>query len=234
MAAASTTSQTSMPMRSHSIAISLTSAMLTERKMFSSSFVSSATSGVETGTTASQTVRYSALARSRQRGVSPPTTFGRRADRVVGAAGVDPLGREREVEGRAGLQAGLLEQRRQAVARRARVGRRLEHDELALLQHARERGAGGDQRLQVGLAVLVERRRHGDDDRVDCVEVGVVRGRAQPLANAGQALGRARPRCSCASPRARRSSTGRRRGRSRRGRPRRTRRPGAARRSRAR
>ena len=53
--AASTTSQMSMPMRSASIAISLTSAMLTERKMFSSSLESSATSGVETRTTSSQT-----------------------------------------------------------------------------------------------------------------------------------------------------------------------------------
>jgi hypothetical protein len=53
--AASTTSQMSMPMRSHSSAISLTSAMLTDRKMFSSSLDSSATSGVETGTTRSHT-----------------------------------------------------------------------------------------------------------------------------------------------------------------------------------
>ena len=45
MAAASTTSQMSMPIRSVSIAISLTMAMLTERKMFSSSLVSSAASG---------------------------------------------------------------------------------------------------------------------------------------------------------------------------------------------
>jgi hypothetical protein len=36
------------------MASSLTSAMLTERKMFSSSLVSSATSGVATGTTSSQ------------------------------------------------------------------------------------------------------------------------------------------------------------------------------------
>ena len=46
--AASTTSHTSMPIRSQSWASSLTSAMLTERKMFSSSFVSSAASGDET------------------------------------------------------------------------------------------------------------------------------------------------------------------------------------------
>ena len=51
LAAASTTSQMSMPMRSVSIASSLTSAMLTERKMFSSSFVISAASGVDTRTT---------------------------------------------------------------------------------------------------------------------------------------------------------------------------------------
>ena len=54
MLAASTTSQTSMSMRSQSIASSLTSAMFTERKTFSSSLVSSATSGVETRTTSWQ------------------------------------------------------------------------------------------------------------------------------------------------------------------------------------
>ena len=54
VAAASTTSQTSMSIRSHSIASSLTSAMFTARKMFSSSLVSSAASGVETSTTSSQ------------------------------------------------------------------------------------------------------------------------------------------------------------------------------------
>ena len=54
VAAASTTSQTSIPIRSQSCASSLTSAMLTERKMFSSSLLSSATSGEETSTTSSQ------------------------------------------------------------------------------------------------------------------------------------------------------------------------------------
>ena len=54
--AASTTSHTSIPIRSQSWASSLTRAMLTERKMFSSSFVSSATSGVDTSTTLSQTM----------------------------------------------------------------------------------------------------------------------------------------------------------------------------------
>ena len=76
MAAASTTSHTSMPMRSHSIASSLTSAMFTERKTFSSSLASSAGSGEETSTTSSHTSRYSSTARTRQSGVSPPTIFG--------------------------------------------------------------------------------------------------------------------------------------------------------------
>ena len=53
VAAAPTTSQTSMPIRSQSWASSLTSAMFTDRKMFSSSLVSSAASGEETGTTLS-------------------------------------------------------------------------------------------------------------------------------------------------------------------------------------
>ena len=72
VAAASITSHTSMPIRSHSTASSLTSAMLTERKMFSSSFAISAASGVETTITSSQTCSYSCFARSLQAGVRPP------------------------------------------------------------------------------------------------------------------------------------------------------------------
>ncbi len=52
--AASITSQTSIPSRSQSCESSLTSAMLTERKMFSKSFESSAASGLERTTTVSQ------------------------------------------------------------------------------------------------------------------------------------------------------------------------------------
>jgi len=70
------TSQMSIPIRSQSIASSLTSAMLTERKMFSSSLQSSAASGVETRTMLSQTSPYSVAAHSRHAPVSPPTTFG--------------------------------------------------------------------------------------------------------------------------------------------------------------
>ena len=53
VAAASTTSQTSRPIRWQSMASSLTRAMLTERKMFSRSLVSSAASHELTGTSRS-------------------------------------------------------------------------------------------------------------------------------------------------------------------------------------
>ena len=45
------TSQTSMPMRSKIIFSSFTSAMFTDRKTFSTSFVDSATRALDTGTT---------------------------------------------------------------------------------------------------------------------------------------------------------------------------------------
>ena len=76
MAAASTTSQMSIPIRSQSIASSFTRAMFTERNTFSSSLESSAASGPETWTISSHTCAYSATARSRHAGVRPPTTFG--------------------------------------------------------------------------------------------------------------------------------------------------------------
>ena len=50
VAAASMTSQTSIFIRSHRMASSFTSAMFTLRKMFSRSFVISATSGLPTRT----------------------------------------------------------------------------------------------------------------------------------------------------------------------------------------
>ena len=53
VAAASITSQTSICIRPQRRASSLTSAMFTERKMFSRSLVSSAASGEETRTTSS-------------------------------------------------------------------------------------------------------------------------------------------------------------------------------------
>ena len=76
VAAASTTSQKSIFIRSQSCASSLTSAMLTERKMFSSSLVSSAASGDVTRCTVSTAEPYSSAARSVHASVIPPTILG--------------------------------------------------------------------------------------------------------------------------------------------------------------
>ena len=98
VAAASMTSQTSRPIRSHSSASWLTNAMLTLRKTFSRSFASSAASGDDSSTTWSLIVASSAAARCVASGVVAPTSRGtplRRAGRI---ARVDALGGEGEVE----------------------------------------------------------------------------------------------------------------------------------------
>ena len=144
MEAASTTSQMSIPMRSASIAISLTSAMFTERKMFSSSLESSATSGVETAHDLVADRRVDGDGGLGARGREPADDLRRRAQRVVGAARVDALGRERQREVLARPQPGLLQQRHQVLARRARERRRLQDHGLAAPDHARQRLRGAD------------------------------------------------------------------------------------------
>ena len=113
--------------------------MFTERKMFSSSFVISAASGVATTTTSSQISAYSARARSEQASVSPPTTFG--VVRIVWSVrpGSMRSGEKARWKSLAGREPRLLEDRPQALARGAGVGGRLEHHQLALAQHGGER-----------------------------------------------------------------------------------------------
>ncbi len=107
--------------------------------MFSSSFVSSAASGVDTSCTVSIARAVDVGRRLRRRGVDAADHLRRRLRRPVLAARVDALRRHREMEVLAGLQArALLEDRLQDLARRARPRRRLEHDDLAALQHRRE------------------------------------------------------------------------------------------------
>ncbi len=76
VAAASTTSHTSTSRRSAICAISFTSAMLTERKVFSRSLTSSAASGEDTGTMVSMNRPYAASPAVRHSGVTPPMTLG--------------------------------------------------------------------------------------------------------------------------------------------------------------
>ena len=119
----------------------------------------------------------------------PPTTFGVVRDRVVGAAGIDPLGREGELEVLAGGEARLLEDRQQPLAGGARIGGRLEHDQLALAQDARRapRPALGHV-AEVGLALVGERRRNADQHRVALAERGGVGRGLQAVADRGDAL----------------------------------------------
>ena len=177
-----------MPIRSQSIASSFTSAMFTERKTFSSSFVSSAASGVETGDdgVADRGVEVAGALEALGR-VSADDLRGR-AHGVVGAPRVDALGRERHVEVAAGGQPRLLQERHEALAGGAGIGRGLEHHELAALQHARHAGGGAEQRAQVGLAVAGQRRGHADDHGVAARQLRVARGREQPVADLGERL----------------------------------------------
>jgi hypothetical protein len=76
VAAASMTSHTSTPSFSQTIAISFTRPMFTLRKVFSSSFTSSAASVDDTGTSVSIAGAYSAAQTRLHASVMPPTTFG--------------------------------------------------------------------------------------------------------------------------------------------------------------
>ena len=73
---------------------------------------------------------------------------------------------------------------------RAGEGRRLEHDELALGDHAGERARGVQQRAEVGLAVARQRRRDADEDRLGLVQLDEARGERAALEHRAEALGR--------------------------------------------
>ena len=101
--------------------------------------------------------------------------------RPVRAARIDALGREGEVEVLAGLEARGLEPGQQLLARRARVRGRLEHDEMPLAQPFRDLLRRLVHDREVGLALLRERRRQRDHDRVRVAQLVVVGRRAKPV-----------------------------------------------------
>ena len=100
----------------------------------------------------------------------------------VRAAGVDPLGRERQVEVAARRHPRLLEDRQQTLPGGARVGGRLQDDQLLGLEHLRERRRGVQEEGEVGLAGPGERGRDADDHGVTGGEVGVGGGRLEQIA----------------------------------------------------
>ena len=123
------------------------------------------------------------------RGRQPADYLRRVAQRVVGAPGIDALGREGDVEVVAGFQPGqLLQHRHELLARGPRIGSRLEDNQLALLQHLAEARCGVLERRQVGLAVAGERRGHGDDSRLDLDEVRVARRGVQAAKHGREAI----------------------------------------------
>ena len=75
----------------------------------------------------------------------------------------------------AGLEAATgLEQRQQDLPRRPRVGRRLEHHDVARAKAGRDLGGGVLDDGEVRLAVRRERGRECDQDRVDILQDVVV------------------------------------------------------------
>jgi hypothetical protein len=112
----------------------------------------------------------------------------RLVDRV---ARVDALGREREEEVLAHGHAAGGEAGQDQLVGRARVRRRLEDHELALVQVAGNLVGGGDDVRDVRILRLVERRRHADVDRVGLLEDGEVGGRQEAAgAHRGRDVGR--------------------------------------------
>src|SRR5438309_2522409 len=96
-------------------------------------------------------------------------------------AGVDPLGRERQAEVLARLEAGGFEGGQDHLLGGARVGRALEDDELPRPQVFSDLLDGGHDEGQVRVLRLPERGRYADVDRVEGPDHGeVARGREAP------------------------------------------------------
>ena len=171
VAAASMTSQTSMPMRSHSSASSLTRAMLTFRKTFSSSFASSATSGEESSITCSFTERRTAAARLVARGFVPPTRRGTAFDALAGSPGFTRSGanaRSKSAPARRPLRSSTSRNGPVVVPGKV-VDCRI--DQLAGPQLLRDAAAAED-RPEVRVLGAGEWRRHADEDDVHRRELG--------------------------------------------------------------
>ena len=130
--AASITSHTSMSILWHISAISLTRPMFTARNVFSSSFTISATRVELTGTTVLDTSRRTArAAASVLAGPTPPTIFGMFLVVNCGLPGSTRSGENARKKSTSAFKPAGLEHRLHDLVGRARIGRRLEDDQLA-------------------------------------------------------------------------------------------------------
>ena len=153
--------------------------MFTARKVFSRSFAASATRAELTACTSSHDLRIE------NRG-----GFGRiiryAADNFrnvvrleFGIARIDALRREREQKIFVEFQTRLLKHRQQHFVGRARIGRRLENDQLAATQTLLDLFGRGQDVGHVRLFRFPQRRRHADDDRVAVFQLVEIRGGMQ-------------------------------------------------------
>ena len=101
--------------------------------------------------------------------------------RPVHTARIDPLRRERQVEVLTHLEPGRFEPRQHLFSGRPGIRRRLEHDEMSLAQPFRDLLRGCVHDREVRLALLRERRRQRDQDRVSIAQLVVVGGRTQEV-----------------------------------------------------
>ena len=179
--AAFSTSAVEMPSRSKMIASSFISAMLRSRCVFSITLAASATSIEGARWMPAATIALVDRGDARERRL----VLGRHHLRdglepVHLVAGIDALGRIAELEIDALLQPrGRGDERPAQLAREARIDRRFEHHDGALLERAADGGAGGADRAQIGAALAVDGRRHRDDVEARARQVGGIAGEAQ-------------------------------------------------------
>ena len=76
----------------------------------------------------------------------------------------------------------------ETLAERARVGRRLQHDELSGLEHLGQGDPARDERPEVRLAVPCQRRGDGHDHGLRMRELRVAGGGMEAVGHAGERL----------------------------------------------
>ena len=92
--------------------------------------------------------------------------LGNRRGVVLGVARIFALRRIDDVDVLADLEAPLLDRAGDHFVRRARIGRALQRDQLALAQVRRDRSHGGFDEAEVGLSILIQGCWHANDQRI--------------------------------------------------------------------
>ena len=175
VAAASMTSHTEIPSRSHISASSLARAMLTARKVFSWILASLGDHRARDGHDGLDDLAEQQLGAAQALVGDARDDLWRVAHRPLAAARVDALGGVAEEELLADGAPAAREDRQHDLLRRAGVRRRLQDDERPVVaQVPRGRLGRGDDEREVGRARLGQRRGDADRDRVQVGQRRVV------------------------------------------------------------